>query len=57
MTSPDPSPLPAPEFLEDAIIVAGLAHMTARTPAQRRAAMDRLLQLKAERERLKRVAA
>ena len=51
------APLPPPEFIEDAIIVASLSHACAKTPKQRRVAMERLLALKAERDRLKGKAA
>ena len=51
------APLPAPEFLEDAIIVAGLALMTSKTPKATAEAYARLRELKAERDRLRKVAA
>jgi hypothetical protein len=55
MNSPTVSqPLPPDEYLEDAIVVASLAHATAKTPEQRRVAWARLLQLKARRDELRR---
>jgi hypothetical protein len=57
VSAPAPAPLPPPEFLEDAIIVAGLALMTSKNPKDTAAAYARLIALKAERDRLKRAAA
>lgn len=44
------------EDVENALTVAALAHMTAKTPATRDAAWTRLLEIRAERERLNRKA-
>jgi hypothetical protein len=45
------------ERLEDAIIVASLAHATANTPSRRADAWKRLMSLKAQRDDLRRGAA
>ena len=49
MTHQHPLPMTPVEAIEAALIVAGLALQTARTPTQRRHAMDRLQELKRER--------
>lgn len=48
MTHQAPLPMTPSEAIESALIVAGLALQTARTPTQRRQAYDRILELKRE---------
>ena len=50
-------PLPPDEILEEAYLVAALAHRCAKTPKQSADAWARLMQLKARRDELKRAAA
>lgn len=49
MTHQTPGPVPT-EHLENALIVASLAHATARTPAERDVAWRRLMDLKRQRD-------
>lgn len=55
-TSPPP-PLPPDEHLQGALDLAALALATAPTPQERRAAWDRLVQLKAREREIARGAA
>ena len=48
MTHQAPLPLTPAEAIESALIVAGLALQTARTPTQRKHAMERIGELKRE---------
>ena len=48
MTHQTPLPLTPAEAIESALIVAGLALQTARTPTQRKQALDRIQELKRE---------
>jgi hypothetical protein len=57
VTADKSAPLPPDAHIEDAIIVASLAHATATTPKRRAEAWKRLMQLKARSDEIKRAAA